>query len=130
MSAPDIATPAMRAAFLRVVAAHAPGQTLDADTIRDDAKAGAQIPGAAMGGLFKSAKDAGYIFHAGFTPSTHPAARGRWVMRWERTTKPVVLQANACANGYEMWDNRNAPAGAGNTTRGLTETPDETRRLG
>ena len=95
MSAPDIATPAMRAAFLRVVAAHAPGQTLDADSIRDDAKAGAQIPGAAMGGLFKSAKDAGYIFHSGWRRSAQPAARGRWVMRWERTSKPIHVEDEA-----------------------------------
>ena len=125
MSAPDIATPAMRAAFLRVVAAHAPGQTLDADSIRDDAKAGAQIPGAAMGGLFKSAKDAGYIFHAGFTPSTHPAARGRWVMRWERTSKPVVLQANACANGYTERANKATPDGASTPYAGGLALPSD-----
>jgi hypothetical protein len=122
MTAPDIATPAMRAAFLRVVAAHAPGQTLGADSIRDDAKAGAQIPGAAMGGLFKSAKDAGYIFHAGFTPSTHPAARGRWVMRWKRTSKPVVLQANACVNGYDG-GSKTAPGDAPTSTGSLAPLP-------
>ena len=93
MTAPDIATPAMRAAFLRVVAAHAPGQTLDADSIRDDAKAGAQIPGAAMGGLFKGACHAGYVFPVGYTTSRAESRRGGVIRRYERTSKPVPAQA-------------------------------------
>lgn len=116
MTAPDIATPAMRAAFLRVVAAHAPGQTLDADSIRDDAKAGAQIPGAAMGGLLRGAC---YLFPVGYTTSRAESRRGGVIRRYERTRKTVdVVDAQR-----DSWDNRgvsNETAPAGN--RGLTTT--------
>jgi hypothetical protein len=97
MSAPDIATPAMRAAFLRVVAAHAPGQTLSANTVHDDARLAAQLPGAALGGLFKGAAEAGLIFRGGFVKATDPAAKGRWLVQWERTSKPVRVDEEAAA---------------------------------
>ena len=119
MTAPDIATPAMRAAFLRVVAAHAPGQTLDADSIRDDAKAGAQIPGNALGGLLRGACHAGYLFPVGYTTSRAESRRGGIIRRYERTRKAVdIVEAQ-----QDSWDNQgvsNETAPAGN--RGLTTT--------
>lgn len=91
MTAPDVATPTQRRAFLRILAAHAPGQTLSANTLHDDAHRAAQIPGGAMGGLFRGAAEAGLIFRVGFVKATDPAAKGRWVVQWERTTTPVAV---------------------------------------
>ena len=120
MSAPDIATPAMRSAFLRLVASHAAGQTLSANTLHDDARLAAQLPGAAMGGLFKGAAEAGLIFRVGFVKATDPAAKGRWLAQWERTAKRVDVvetQGDSCENGVAS--NEAAPAG----NRGLTTSP-------
>ena len=97
MSAPDVATPAMRAAFLRALSGYATGQTLSANSLHEDARLAAQIPGTAMGGLFRGAAEAGLIFEVGSTKATAPAARGRRIVVWERTAKPVPAEALAGA---------------------------------
>ena len=93
MSAPDVATPAMRAAFLRALSGYATGQTLSANSLHEDARLAAQIPGTAMGGLFRGAAEAGLIFRVGFVKATDPAARGRFLCQWERTAKAVPAEA-------------------------------------
>src|SRR5687768_13644843 len=98
MSAPDIATPQQRSAFLRIISATAPGHTISANTLHDDAHRAAQIPGNALGGLFAGAASAGLIFRVGFVKATDPAAKGRWLVCWERTAKPVAAELLAEAS--------------------------------
>lgn len=97
MSAPDIATPQQRATFLTMLAAVAPGQAVSANLVHDDAHKAAQLPPAALGGLFGGAVRAGYLFPIGFVQATDQAAKGRWIRQYERSTKdvPGFLQAVA-----------------------------------
>jgi hypothetical protein len=96
VSAPDIATPTQRRAFLGMLSAIRPGTTLSANLLHDDAHLAAQIPGNALGGLFRGAAEAGLIFRVGFVKATDPAAKGRWLVQWERTAACPLCPFKGC----------------------------------
>ena len=98
MTAPMIATPTQSATFLSILAACAPGTTVSVNLIHDDAHAAAHLPPASLGGLFAGACKGGYLFHVGYTKATDPAARGRVVLVYERTSKPIPATTQAVAS--------------------------------